>query len=109
MLAESEEEEEAAGQPAPAQSVAKRLLQKVRDLPKPRKYGAVSAGAGGEPSSSWNWDCSGLLRRAPLPGSSRESDEEPLLFALTWAQPARHGTVPSPRNGHTMVLIGMHL
>ena len=36
----------------------------------------------------------------------REAEEEPLLFALTWAQPQRFGTAPSPRNGHTMVLIG---
>jgi hypothetical protein len=38
-----------------------------------------------------------------------EAEEEPLLFALTWAQPQRYGIAPSPRNGHTMVLIGMHL
>ena len=36
-------------------------------------------------------------------------DDEPLLFALTWAQPQRFGTPPSPRNGHSMTLIGMHL
>ena len=35
--------------------------------------------------------------------------DEPMLYALTWAQPQRFGTAPSPRNGHSMVLIGMHL
>ena len=38
-----------------------------------------------------------------------ETEEEPLLFALTWAQPQRYGIPPSPRNGHTMVLVGMQL
>ena len=36
-------------------------------------------------------------------------EEEPLLFALTWAQPQRYGIAPAPRNGHTMCLIGMQL
>ncbi len=51
--------------------------------------------------------CFGLLRGAVI--ESTEHEDEPLLFALTWAQPQRYGIAPSPRNGHTMVLIGMHL
>jgi hypothetical protein len=51
--------------------------------------------------------CFGMLRGQLIEGE--EHDEEPLLFALTWAQPQRYGIAPSPRNGHTMVLIGMHL
>jgi hypothetical protein len=42
-------------------------------------------------------------------GYTPESEEEALLFALTWASPQRYGIPPSPRNGHSMVLIGMHL
>ena len=47
-----------------------------------------------------------FLRRSAL---QEEAEEEPLLFALTWAQPQRYGIAPSPRNGHTMVLIGRQL
>lgn len=51
--------------------------------------------------------CFGLVKGgAP---DSAEREDEPLLFALTWAQPQKHGIAPSPRNGHTMVLIGVHL
>ena len=51
--------------------------------------------------------CCGALRGVALVAEERE--EEPLLFALTWAQPQRFGIAPQPRNGHTMVLIGLHL
>lgn len=52
--------------------------------------------------------CFGMLKGRVLE-SSTEHEDEPLLFALTWAQPQRYGISPSPRNGHTMVVIGIHL
>lgn len=52
-------------------------------------------------------DCGALLRR--LTSTRVVEDSEALLFALTWAQPQRYGTPPSPRNGHTMTLIGVNL
>ena len=51
--------------------------------------------------------CFGLMSGRVL--DSPDVEDEPLLFALTWAQPQRYGIAPSPRNGHTMVLVGMHL
>ena len=71
--------------------------------------GSAEGGRGGARGALQN--CLGRL----VPGlagagfGGGEADEEPLLFALTWAQPQRYGIAPSPRNGHTMVLIGMQL
>lgn len=84
----------------------------------PRRYGQVGRSSSvsegvGEPGSTVHvqWDCAGWLRRmrGQEPAGSEPYVEEPLLYALTWAQPRRTGTPPSPRNGHSMVLIGLHL
>ena len=84
------------------------LLRSMMARSPVRQYGQVrtrSAGGGGVLSSLRR--CFGRLPGAPSQADGAE--DEPLLFALTWAQPQRFGIAPSPRNGHTMVMIGMHL
>ena len=77
-----------------------------RASPKRRTGQARSGGA-----TSLLKNCfGGMLNKIGAGGSSSaDTEEEPLLFALTWAQPQRFGIAPSPRNGHTMVLVGMQL
>ena len=53
--------------------------------------------------------CAACFGRAAVGASEEDAEAEALLFALTWSQPQRYGIAPSPRNGHTMILIGMQL
>ena len=70
--------------------------------------GEMASALEGKPGQKKNFVRDWLhVSRGGRRGSDR--DDEPLLFALTWAQPQRYGTPPSPRNGHTMTLIGMHV
>ena len=93
------------------------LLSKLLGASSPKKYGAVRSStrqqSGGDaaanPIATLVAKFQECLGKAGLGALVGEVEEEPLLFALTWAQPQRYGIAPSPRNGHTMVLIGMHL
>ena len=81
-------------------------------LPKKKKpqYGQVEAeGDGDTPAAKPSGGVRSWLQRQAGGARKAAADDEPLLFALTWAQPQRYGTPPSPRNGHSMTLIGMHL
>ena len=96
-------------QPTTASGAPGGIRQRLGALAQ-KPYGQVAtgaAGAGGLSSLLEYCNCLGGGFLASLTGA--DDEEEPLLFALTWAAPQRFGIAPSPRNGHSMVLIGMHL
>ena len=86
------------------------LAMLKRNIPR-KRYGQVTSTRGGDGGGLVGklGSCFGMLNKLGSLTGDGDAEEEPLLFALTWAQPQRYGIAPSPRNGHTMVLIGMHL
>lgn len=93
----------------PAQKSKPSLLQRLPFRGRQVPYGQVQQSTSTSFSSLFSGCFPGWNLLTGQTRHALESEEEPLLFALTWASPQRYGIAPSPRNGHTMVLIGMHL